>query len=134
MQAVGHAADPADPAGRMAALPPAAAPNAGQTDKEAEQPQRFAAAIALCGYGDTYMIPRVAKVPVWIFQGEEDPAVPVTRARDWVAELRKAGGAPQYTEYPSIGHNVWDVAFGEPGLAEWMFSHRSGGTDSRLKA
>ena len=89
-------------------------------------PQRFAAAIALCGYGDAYMIPRVAKVPVWIFQGEEDPAVPVTRAREWVAELRKAGGTPKYTEYPGIGHNVWDVAFSEPGLAEWLFSHQSG--------
>ncbi len=88
-------------------------------------PQRFAAAIALCGYGDAYMIPRVAKVPVWIFQGEEDPLVPVTRARQWVAELRKAGGTPQYTEYPSMGHNVWDVAFSEPGLAEWLFSHQS---------
>jgi predicted peptidase len=86
-------------------------------------PQRFAAAIALCGYGDAYMIPRVAKVPVWIFQGEEDPLVPVTRARQWVAELRKADGTPKYTEYPSIGHNVWDVAFSEPGLAEWLFSH-----------
>ena len=88
-------------------------------------PERFAAAIALCGYGDAYMIRRVAKVPAWIFQGEEDPAVPVTRAREWVAELRKAGGTPKYTEYPSIGHNVWDVAFSEPGLAEWLFSHQS---------
>jgi predicted peptidase len=89
--------------------------------------RRFAAAIALCGYGDSYMIPRVVKVPVWIFQGEEDPLVPVTRAREWVAELRKAGGAPKYTEYPSIGHNVWDVVFSEPGLAAWLFSHRGNG-------
>ena len=89
-------------------------------------PQRFAAAIALCGYGDAYMIPRVAKVPAWILQGEEDPLVPVTRAREWVAELRKAGGAPKYSEYPSIGHNVWDLAFSEPGLAEWLFSHQWG--------
>jgi predicted peptidase len=94
-------------------------------------PERFAAAIALCGYGDAYMIPRVAKVPVWIFQGEEDPLVPVTRARDWVAELRKAGGAPKYSEYPSIGHNVWDVACSEPGLAAWLFSHQSGRMDSQ---
>jgi predicted peptidase len=92
-------------------------------------PERFAAATALCGYGDAYLIPRVAKVPVWIFQGEEDPLVPVTRARQWVAALRKAGGTPNYSEYPSIGHNVWDVAFSEPGLAEWLFSHRSGRTD-----
>ncbi|MFZ3214443.1 MAG: alpha/beta hydrolase-fold protein [Candidatus Acidiferrales bacterium] len=86
-------------------------------------PQRFAAAIALSGYGDAYMIPRVARVPVWIFQGEEDPLVPVTRARHWVAQLRQAGGTPKYTEYPGIGHNAWDVAFDEPGLAEWLFSH-----------
>jgi predicted peptidase len=85
-------------------------------------PRRFAAGIALCGYGDAYMIPRVAKVPVWIFQGEEDPLVPAARARQWIAELRKAGGTPEYTEYPSIGHNVWDVAFSEPRLAAWLFS------------
>jgi predicted peptidase len=89
-------------------------------------PLRFAAAIALCAYGDAYMIPRVAKVPVWIFQGDEDPLVPVARAREWVAELRKAGGSPKYSEYPSIGHNVWDVAFSEPGLAAWLFSYTSG--------
>jgi predicted peptidase len=96
-------------------------------------PQRFAAAIALCGYGDAYMIPRVEKVPVWIFQGEEDPLVLVTRAREWVADLRKAGGTPKYTEYPSIGHNVWEVAFREPGLAEWLFSYQSVGFASQLQ-
>jgi predicted peptidase len=92
-------------------------------------PTRFAAAIALCGYGDAYMVPRVAKVPVWIFQGEEDPIVPVSRARTWVAELQKAGGTPNYTEYPSIGHDAWDVAFKEPDLLTWLFSHQLGKAD-----
>lgn len=92
-------------------------------------PRRFAAAIALCGYGNAYMIPRVTKVPVWIFQGEEDPVVPVSRAHQWVAELRKAGGAPKYTEYPGIGHNAWDVAFQEPELAGWLLAHRLGGAE-----
>jgi predicted peptidase len=86
-------------------------------------PTQFAAAIALCGYGDAYTVARVAKVPVWIFQGEEDPVVPVSRARAWVAALREAGGAPKYTEYPSIGHDAWDAAFKEPDLAEWLFAH-----------
>ena len=71
------------------------------------------------------MIPRVAQIPVWIFQGEEDPVVPVARMREWVKQLREAGGTPKYTEYPSIGHNVWDVAFTEPDLVEWLFSHHS---------
>jgi predicted peptidase len=96
-------------------------------------PRRFAAAIALCGYGDPYMIPRVAKVPVWIFQGEEDPLVPVSRARTWVAELRKAGSAPKYTEYPGISHNAWDVAFKEPELVTWLFSHQLERVDSQQR-
>lgn len=87
-------------------------------------PHRFAAAVALCGYGDAWEIPRIAKIPVWIFQGQMDATVDVHRARDWVAELKKAGGSPKYTEYPSIGHNVWDLAFTEPALVDWLFSHR----------
>jgi predicted peptidase len=86
-------------------------------------PSRFAAAIALCGYGETWQISRVAKVPVWVFQGEADPTVSVEHARQWVAELRKAGGSPKYSEYPGIGHDVWDVAFSEPGLVDWVFAH-----------
>ena len=88
-------------------------------------PQRFAAAIVLCGYGDADMIPRLAKIPVWIFQGEEDPLVPVARMREWVKQLREAGGTPKFTEYPSIGHNAWDLAFTEPDLAAWLFAHRN---------
>ena len=56
------------------------------------------------------------------FKAKKIRWIPVTRAREWVAELRKAGGTPKYTEYASIGHNVWDVAFSEPELAEWLFS------------
>ena len=86
-------------------------------------PARFAAAIVLCGYGDAWMIGRVAKVPVWIFQGQADSMVPAGRARNWVAALRQSGGDPKYSEYPGIGHNVWDVAFAEPDLVPWLMSH-----------
>jgi predicted peptidase len=92
-------------------------------------PTRFAAAIALCGYGDAYMVPRIASVPVWIFQGEEDPVEPASRARTWVAALCQVGGAPKYTEYPGIGHNAWDIAFKEPDLLTWLFSHHWGKAD-----
>jgi predicted peptidase len=85
---------------------------------------RFAGAIALCGYGDASMIPRVAKVPVWIFHGQADPVLNVEVARAWVASLKQAGGTPKYTEYPGIGHAVWDAAFSEPELLPWLFSQR----------
>jgi len=89
-------------------------------------PRRFAAAVVLCGYADQWEIPRVAKVPVWIFQGQADPSVNPARARQWVAWLYAAGGKPKYTEYPGIGHDVWDVAFSEPSLVSWLFSHSLG--------
>jgi predicted peptidase len=90
-------------------------------------PGRFAAAIALCGYGDAGMIPRVAKIPVWIFQGQADPMVSVETARAWVASLKQAGGTPKYAEYPGVGHSVWDVAFSEAELLPWLFAQRRSG-------
>src|ERR1700683_5668637 len=53
---------------------------------------KFAAAIALCGYGAAWIAPRVASVPGWIFQGQADPMVNVEIARAWVAWLKQAGG------------------------------------------
>jgi predicted peptidase len=85
---------------------------------------RFAAGIALCGYGEAWMIERIAKIPAWVFQGDADDIVPVEHARDWIAALRKAGGAPRYSEYPGVGHQVWDKAFAEPDLLPWLSSQR----------
>jgi predicted peptidase len=87
-------------------------------------PGRFAAAIALCGYGEPWMIDRIAKTPVWVFQGTADDIVPVEHAREWMAALRKAGGTPKYSEYPGVGHQVWDKAFVESGLVTWLAAQR----------
>jgi predicted peptidase len=83
-------------------------------------PGRFAAAIVLCGYSDSWVIDRVTKVPVWVFQGDADEITSVEHAREWVAALRKAGGAPKYTEYSGVGHSVWEKAFTELELVPWL--------------
>jgi predicted peptidase len=88
------------------------------------RPLQFAAAIVLCGYGEPWMIDRIAKTPVWFFQGAKDDIVTVEHAREWITSLRKAGGAPKYTEYPGIGHQVWDKAFAEPDLLRWLAAQR----------
>ena len=90
----------------------------------AARPGQFAAAVALCSDGFDDMIAPGAKVPVWIFQGTADVIVSIERARDWVAALRKAGGMPKYTEYPGVGHNVWEKAFAEPNLVPWLAANR----------
>jgi predicted peptidase len=90
----------------------------------AARPGEFAAAIALCGYGEPWMIDRIAKTPAWAFQGNADGIVPVEHAREWIAALGNAGGAPKYSEYPGVGHQVWDKAFAEPDLLPWLARQR----------
>jgi predicted peptidase len=87
-------------------------------------PQNFAAAIPVCGGGDVSFADRIKHIPVWAFQGADDPVVPVACSRSMIENLTKAGGDPRYTEYPRVGHNSWDRAFDEPKLLSWLFSQK----------
>ena len=63
-------------------------------------PRMFAAGVPICGGGDPERAGEIAHVPVWVFHGVLDDAVPVELSREMVAALRAAGGEPKYTEYP----------------------------------
>ncbi|PYS40816.1 MAG: phospholipase [Acidobacteria bacterium] len=86
------------------------------------RPDLFAAAIPLCGGGNSSRASVITHIPIWAFHGESDPTVPVTESRKMIAAIRQAGGDPRYTEYRGVGHDVWFRAFQEPGLVEWLFS------------
>jgi predicted peptidase len=90
-------------------------------------PKMFAAAVPICGGADSSQAGRIKDVPIWCFHGAEDRAVPTERSRNIIDAIRKAGGEPKYTEYPSVGHNSWSPAFGEPDLPKWLFAQRRGG-------
>ena len=89
-------------------------------------PERFAAAVPICGGGDHTYIKPIAKSapPIWAFHGDKDKAVPVERSRQMVEALKKAGVKVKYTEYPGVGHNSWDNTFAEPGLLDWILSQQ----------
>ena len=67
---------------------------------------------------------RIGKAPFWIFHGDADQSVPVEGSREIVEALRAAGGNVRYTEYPGVGHNSWDKAYGEPELPQWLLQQR----------
>lgn len=96
----------------------------GTWDLIAKRPDLFAAAVPLCGDGNTVRIIKARDVPVWAFHGAKDDLVPVIGSREMTAALRAAGGTVKYTEYPEAGHDVWTLAFSEPELPAWLFSHR----------
>jgi predicted peptidase len=96
----------------------------GTWDLITRLPDTFAAAAPICGGGDESKAAVIAKVPQWIFHGSADTAVKPERSRNMVEALKKAGGAPKYTEYPGVGHNSWDKAYADPELWTWMFAQK----------
>ena len=69
---------------------------------------------------------RLAKIPVWLFHGSADMALPAEGSRSIFEALKAAGGNPRYTEYPLVGHNSWEAAYNEPELWRWLFAQERG--------
>ena len=93
------------------------------------KPKRFAAMLEICGGGDPEWADRYTGVPIWIFHGQSDGAVPIQRNREMIAALAEAGHHPElrYTEYPKVGHNSWTQTFRRDDVFEWLFSQQRSG-------
>ena len=96
----------------------------GTWDLLARFPQKFAAAVPICGGGDPATAGSFRHVPIWAFHGTLDRIVPATQSRIMIKALQDAGGAPGYTEYPDIGHDSWTNAYRDPYLLPWLFSRQ----------
>ena len=92
----------------------------------AAAPDRWAAIAPICGGGDPAWAEKIAQLPIWCFHGDEDRAVPVDQSRRMIDALKKAGGKPRYDEYPGVGHNSWDRAYGTDELYAWLLKQRRG--------
>jgi predicted peptidase len=88
-------------------------------------PKLFAAAIPICGGGDTTRYNKqIRKTHFWIFHGDQDAVVSVANSRQMVSRLKHLKANVKYTEYPNVNHNSWDNAFAEPNLLPWLFSNK----------
>jgi predicted peptidase len=111
-------------------------------------PDRFAALAVVCGFvqartssdgtfayaqiapesdADPYaaVAERVRTLPIWIFHGDADSIVSVESSRRIAEALRHVNANVQYTEFPGVGHESWDLAYDRADLFEWMFQQRS---------
>src|SRR5262249_34331435 len=95
---------------------------AGVWNLLAHRPNVFAAAVVCCGSQTPDDVSALKQVPLWDFHGDADKTVPVAISRRRIAALRKAGGDPLSTEYSGVDHNVWEWAYSEPALPEWLFA------------
>lgn len=98
----------------------------GAWDLAMREPHRFAALLPVCGGGDPASVERLRGLPIWIWHGDRDAAVPVVRSRQMAEALQKASIEASYSELPGVGHDSWRQAYGPDGALEWMFSQRRG--------
>jgi predicted peptidase len=95
----------------------------------ASYPDRFAAAVPICGGGEPEkMAAAASRVPIWAFHGVKDPVVPVEYSRKMVEAVKRAGGDVKLTEYPGVQHDSWKATYDNPKVYEWLLAHRLNAT------
>ena len=87
-------------------------------------PDKFAAAIPVCGGGDTSVAAKIARVPVWAFHGKKDKVVLVNRTTDMVTYMKKVNKKVKMTIYENDGHYIWNKVYGNREVINWLFSKR----------
>jgi predicted peptidase len=87
-------------------------------------PGVFAAAMLVCGEPKVEWARDLGKTPIWAFHGAGDDVVPIEPARALCTELTRRGHHVKWTEYPDVAHVSWDLAFDDPAVYPWLFSHR----------
>ncbi len=124
----------------------------GTWDLIARFPERFAAAVPMSGGGDSTKIEAIRSLPLWIVHGEKDPTVPVAGSRQMVTALENrgetalftnynfktgsndvlgdstlaqrllSGARLVYTEIKNGGHVIWEPAYNNTLLIDWIFA------------
>tara|TARA_R110000868_G_scaffold220806_2_gene472257 strand:- start:8015 stop:9439 length:1425 start_codon:yes stop_codon:yes gene_type:complete len=87
------------------------------------KPEKFAAAIPICGGGDPSLAAKMTHIPIWAFHGKADKAVPVQLTQNMIKAIREAGGSPKYTEF-AAGHLIWGEIKSTPGYLDWLFAQK----------
>lgn len=87
-------------------------------------PERFAAAVPICGGGLPLGVEAAVRVPVWNFHGAMDLVVPIEMSVGMVRAHRNAGGDVRFTVYPDAGHDSWTETYANPEVYEWLLRHR----------
>ncbi|MBN2841925.1 MAG: prolyl oligopeptidase family serine peptidase [Sedimentisphaerales bacterium] len=86
-------------------------------------PERFAAIAPICGGGMTFMASALRNMPIWVFHGEKDSVVPISRSEEMVNAIKSSGGNPRFTRYPDLNHDSWTVTYANPELYQWLLSN-----------
>ena len=90
----------------------------------AAQPDKYAAAMPLCGRGDLQAIDKLAKTPTWVLVGGKDRPETVQNCQDMANALTKAGGKGRFTLYFELPHDCWTTTYNAGETYDWLLAQR----------
>lgn len=97
----------------------------GTWDALQRWPEKFAAAIPICGGGDPAYAQVMKDIPIYVFHGMLDGAVMPSRSIQMYNALKEVGNEEIIlVTYPELGHVCWNEAFSTLGLFKWLFGKR----------
>jgi predicted peptidase len=96
----------------------------GTWDAIQRRPAFFAAAIPICGGGDTAEASKLKNVPIWAFHGDKDRSVMPSRTERMIEAIWQAGGKPKMTIYPGVEHNSWTATYADPEVWACLFAQK----------
>lgn len=97
----------------------------GTLDLVGTYPERFAAAMAICGGTSLNSYEGLASLPLWIIHGTADRDVPISRSREIVNTIRKNfdDDLLVYSELKGINHSKPCRLFYHIDTYEWLLKH-----------
>jgi predicted peptidase len=91
----------------------------------AASPDRFAAAIPICGGGNPATAKKLKDIPIWVFHGTKDETVPAKRSEAMVKALKDAGSKNvKFTLYPEAKHDSWTKTYRNEEVWKWLLEQK----------
>lgn len=97
----------------------------GTFEVAATYPEKFSAAMALCGGSSRKEFCGLNTLPLWIIHGTADNAVPITQSENIVAAMKKCGPTNllRFDRFKGINHSQLAKMFYLPDTYRWLLSH-----------
>ena len=93
----------------------------GTWDIISRNPNKFAAAIPVCGGVDESYLGALIGFPIWTFHNDGDTIVSSAGTKR-ANEILGGTDAFTYTEFKSNAHDAWTAAYKTEGLTDWLFA------------
>lgn len=74
----------------------------------------------ICGGGMEWRAESLRTLPIRVFHGLDDTAVPFAKSLSMVDAIRQCGGDVELSAYDKVGHGSWARAYEQTDLVEWL--------------